>query len=114
MTTLELVIIMLSVISIIGAITMWIASWRASIKTELKKHVADFYGDAATLKSAQSSMRNEFNEQQRAIVTRIVWRSSRVPLVDILKIPEERYNIYQGLADPSKYPWEKEESEFIK
>ena len=111
MSALEIVTLVLSVVSIVGAFFMWIVSWRASVEREKKKLLADRFDFAAILKSAQSSMSEKLSEQQREVITRIVWRSSGVPLAAILRIPKERYYIFQALADPSRYPWEKEASD---
>jgi hypothetical protein len=111
-TFLEGFTIAISGITILGAIAAWITSWRASNKEYGKKIIADYFGYASTSKSAQSSMKKEFNEQERETVTRIVWKYSGIPLIRILKTPEDRYNIYQGLADPSEYPWDKKESKY--
>jgi len=29
-------------------------------------------------------------------------------------MPKERYNIYRGLSDPNQYPWDTQESEYIR
>lgn len=108
MTALEIITLVLSAISIGVATLIWIESWRSAVEKKKMQLLADFFSFAAILKSAQPSMKKELSEKQREVITRIVWRHSGVSLTSILDIPEERYYILQALADPSKYPWDKE------
>ena len=109
MTALEITILILSLISTIGAVITWfIARIKVSTKREEKKLLADAFGFGSIVKSAQSSMKQELSQKQKEVITRLVWRSSGVPLVGVLNKPQERLYILQGLADPSRYPWEEE------
>lgn len=111
MTTLEIVTVILAAISIISGFTLWIASWRASVEREKLKTLVDHFGFAAVLKSAESSMKEGLSDKEREVITRIVWRSSGVPLVGILSNPHERHYLFQALANPSEYPWKNEGSD---
>jgi len=111
--TLETFATILSVIAIIVTIIVTISSFVGS-RANQKKHYADSFGHAAMVKAARSSMKKEFNEREQEVVTNIIWRNAGVPLSAVLKDPQERYYIYEGLSDPSQYPWDKGKSEYVK
>jgi len=107
MTTLEIITVTLSAISIIAGIIFGINSLRASVEREKSKILADTFNFAAIIRSGKSSMKENLSDMELEVITRIVWRSSAVPLVHILSNLQERTYLFQALADPSKYPWEK-------
>lgn len=111
MTTLEIITVILAAISIISGAIFLIASWRASVEREKLKPFVDSFDFATVLKSGGSSMKEGLSDKEREVITRIVWRSSGVPLVGILSNPQERHYLFQALADPSKYPWKNEGSD---
>ncbi len=106
MTVIDIITLAISIISIVAGIATWFISWRYSEKKEMEMFIADAQGHATILKMLRSSMNKKFDDKQREVVTKIIWRNSSVSLIDILKMPRERFNIFQGLADPSKYPWD--------
>jgi len=106
--------IALSVIFILGSIAMATASWRASRSKVARKIIADAFSHGAITNALQASMNEKYTKQQTEVVARIVWRYSSVPLTAILKDSEGYYNIYRGLSDPNRYPWDTPESDYIK
>lgn len=111
MTTLEVITVILAAISIVSGFVLWITSWRASAEREKLKTFVDSFGFAAVLKAAESSMKEGLSNKEREVITRIVWRSSGVSLVSTLNNLQEKLYLFQALANPSEYPWEKEGSE---
>jgi hypothetical protein len=110
MLALEIASLILASISIVGGLVFWIGSWRVSIKREELRSLVDFFGFAEVLESAKESMKEELSDKEREVVARMVWRSSGVPLVSVLRNPEERHYLLQALAKPTRYPWEDESS----
>jgi len=114
MSALEIVTIILCLIGIIPPIFVARASLRSSKSKAEKKIVAEFFGHGALTNALQAQMNDKYTKQQAEVVARIVWRYSSVPLTAVLKDPEGRYNIYQGLSDPNQYPWDTRASEYVK
>jgi hypothetical protein len=82
-----------------------------------KTFVADYFGHGAIINAVRTQMNHEdrkYRKEQTEVVATIIWKYSGAPLSDILQIPEHRYNIYQGLSDPSKYPWDTDKSDHVK
>ena len=99
--------------SIKDTVDSFAASQPMSGSKAAKMFVAEFFGHAAIINALRASMNDKYTKQQTEVVARIVWRNSQVPLTAILKVPEERYNIYRGLSDPNQYPWDTNESKYI-
>jgi uncharacterized protein len=61
------------------------------------------------IRFATSSMKDDLSDKERDVLGTIIWRTSQVPLVWILKNHQEKDNLLKALADPRKYPWESKE-----
>jgi hypothetical protein len=107
---LEILNVSLAIASVVAAVASWITSIRASAKTAKKHLVVEWSGYAQILKSAEKSMNSELTRKQKEVITKIVWRSASVSLIQTLKIPQERNYIFRALANPDEYPWETEKS----
>ena len=107
MSILEIAMIILSVGVILGS---FILRKLTSTSQVAKRLIADYLGPEAIIKTFPASKSDKYNKQQTEVVATIVWRFSGRPLTAILKNPEHRYYIYQGLSDPNQYPWGTEES----
>lgn len=107
MTALEIITVILAVISIIAGITFGINSLRSSVERAKLKILAEQLNFATVIRSGKASMKEDLSDMELEVITRIVSRDSAVPLVHILSNLQERTYLFQALADPSKYPWEK-------
>jgi hypothetical protein len=114
MSTLEIFMAILGVLSIIVSTLRLIATWSESRPKASKKYTAKFLDYSAITNALRASVSDKYSKQQTEVVARIVWTYSAVPLTAILRIPEERYNLYRGLSDPNQYPSDTKESEYAK
>ena len=60
-----------------------------------------------------SSLRGDLTTESREVLETIVRMNSQTPLVNVLDDPADRFYLFEALADPSRFPWEKEEQEAV-
>lgn len=113
MSSLDIGMIILSVILALGSMITYTASSRASKADVAKKIIADASAHGAIIRALQAPMNDKYTKQQTEVVARVVSRYSSIPLRAILNDSKERYNVYRGLSDPNQYPWDTKESEYI-
>jgi len=61
-----------------------------------------------------SYSQDRLSAKDRQILSTIVWRYSEVPLTTVLSNPKEKHYLLSALVDPSKFPWDDEQSEHQK
>ena len=110
MTTLDIVSTVIVVLVALTTMAVIGGSHEAkkAISKSLRETMREAWRAAVILTAAEESMDKKVSNKKRKVITRLVLRSSSVPLVQVLTDPEERDYLLRGLADPSEYPfpWE--------
>jgi hypothetical protein len=126
MSNIEVITITLSSIAIGVAVVSAIAFWwyqnlqkwyrflqgrdgkkgarEASIETSDTRAVLDLF---------TSSLRDDLGADSREVLETILRMNSQTPLISVLDDPADRFYLFEALADPSRFPWEKEEEEAV-
>ncbi len=122
MTNIEILTITLSSIAIgvavVSAVVFWwyqnLQKWYRYLqgrreRRESREAYTESSETRAIVDAFVASLREDLTTENREVLETIVRMNSQTPLVNVLDDPADRFYLFEALADPSRFPWEKEE-----